>query len=163
MITKGAVVKAIPAQGKSVALVFTADEFGEGLSTITQILQKEQVQGSFFFTGRFYRNPAFTINIQELIKGRHYLGPHSDQHLLYADWKKRDSLLVSYQQFNEDLNKNLGAMETLGIRTELMLFYSAIRMVERQYCQLDQLERYGTGEFYTWHLYQCRLYLAGHG
>lgn len=123
VITKGAVVKAIPAQGKSVALVFTADEFGEGLPTITQILQKEQVQGSFFFTGRFYRNPAFTINIQELIKGRHYLGPHSDQHLLYADWKKRDSLLVSYQQFNEDLNKNLGAMETLGIRTERLRYF----------------------------------------
>lgn len=123
VISKGAVVKAIPAQGKSVALVFTADEFGEGLPAITKTLQKEQVQGSFFFTGRFYRNPAFTKNIQELIKGRHYLGPHSDQHLLYADWNKRDSLLVSYQQFNEDLNQNLGAIEGLGIQPERVRYF----------------------------------------
>lgn len=123
VISKGAVVKAVPVQGKSVALVFTADEFGEGLPAITQTLQKEQVQGSFFFTGRFYRNPSFTKNIKELIKGRHYLGPHSDQHLLYADWKKRDSLLVSYTQFNEDLNQNLRSMETLGIQPERVRYF----------------------------------------
>ncbi|MDD2793378.1 MAG: glycoside hydrolase family 9 protein [Sediminibacterium sp.] len=123
VISKGAVVKAVPAQGKSVALVFTADEFGEGLPAITATLQKEQVQGSFFFTGKFYRNPSFTKNIQELIKGRHYLGPHSDQHLLYADWNKRDSLLVSYHQFNEDLNQNLRSMEALGIQTERMRYF----------------------------------------
>ncbi|MBL7759831.1 MAG: glycoside hydrolase family 9 protein [Sediminibacterium sp.] len=123
VISKGAVIKAVPASGKSVSLVFTADEFGEGLPAITQTLQKEKVQGSFFFTGRFYRNPAFTKNIQELIKGRHYLGPHSDQHLLYADWNKRDSLLVSYTQFNNDLNQNFNAMKAFGIQPERVRYF----------------------------------------
>lgn len=123
VISKGAVIKAVPASGKSVSLVFTADEFGEGLPAITQTLQKEKVQGSFFFTGRFYRNPAFTKNIQELIKGRHYLGPHSDQHLLYADWNKRDSLLVSYTQFNNDLNQNFNAMKAFGIQPEQVRYF----------------------------------------
>lgn len=122
-ISRGAILKAVPVAGKSVALVFTADEFGEGLSAITQTLQKEKVQGSFFFTGRFYRNPSFTKNIQELIKDRHYLGPHSDQHLLYADWNKRDSLLVSYSQFNDDLNRNLLSMEALGIQTSGLRYF----------------------------------------
>ncbi|HJV20399.1 MAG TPA: glycoside hydrolase family 9 protein [Sediminibacterium sp.] len=121
--SRGAVVKAVPATGKSVALVFTADEFGEGLPSITQTLKKENVQGSFFFTGSFYRNPSFTKNIQELIKGRHYLGPHSDRHLLYADWNKRDSLLVSYTQFSDDLNRNLLSMEALGIQTDRLRYF----------------------------------------
>ena len=43
------------------------------------------------------------------------MGAHSDQHLLYADWKKRDSLLVTKQQFEDDLVANYRAMEQFGI------------------------------------------------
>jgi len=45
----------------------------------------------------------------------HYLGAHSDQHLLYCDWGKRDSLLVTRQQFVSDLLANYKAMERFGI------------------------------------------------
>jgi endoglucanase len=72
---------------KQLALVFTADEYGEGLSSIIQTLQQQNVKGSFFFTGRFYRNLEFKQAIKTLQQQGHYLGPHSDGHLLYCDWE----------------------------------------------------------------------------
>lgn len=48
-------------------------------------------------------------------KAGHYLGAHSDQHLLYCDWSKRDSLLVTEEQFRQDLHHNYQAMQEAGI------------------------------------------------
>jgi peptidoglycan/xylan/chitin deacetylase (PgdA/CDA1 family) len=45
----------------------------------------------------------------------HYLGPHSDKHLLYCDWTKRDSLLVSKEAFERDLRNNYAEMKKFGI------------------------------------------------
>lgn len=92
-------------------LVFTGDEFGEGMRTITRTLKKHQIRGSFFFTGRFFRNPQFSKSIKKLKKHGHYLGPHSDAHLLYCDWTNRDSLLVTKEMFREDMIRNLQAMD----------------------------------------------------
>ncbi len=114
---KGAVVKVNQIGTKTISLVFTADEFGDGLPFITNTLKQQQVPAAFFFTGRFYRNKHFAKNIQQLQQLGHYLGPHSDAHLLYCDWTKRDSLLVNYQEFSDDLNRNLIAMERVGINT----------------------------------------------
>lgn len=100
---------------KELSLVFTADEFGEGLSVIIQTLKEQKVKGGFFFTGRFYRNKAFSTSIQQLKNDGHYLGPHSDQHLLYCDWAKRDNLLVTKDSFNKDMAKNLSAMKAAGL------------------------------------------------
>jgi peptidoglycan/xylan/chitin deacetylase (PgdA/CDA1 family) len=49
------------------------------------------------------------------VEGGHYLGAHSDRHLLYCDWEKRDSLLVSRDQFIRDLEENYRAMFNYGI------------------------------------------------
>jgi peptidoglycan/xylan/chitin deacetylase (PgdA/CDA1 family) len=100
---------------KELALVFTADEYGEGLPTIIKTLQKAKVKGSFFFTGRFYRNKDFQKGIKKLAKEAHYPGPHSDQHLLYCDWNKRDSLLVTKDSFDNDITQNIGAMIAAGL------------------------------------------------
>lgn len=78
-------------------------------------MKKEKVKASFFFTGRFYNNKNFTKAIQGLKANGHYLGAHSNDHLLYAPWEKRDSLLVTRQQFNEDLAANYTAMKKYGI------------------------------------------------
>jgi peptidoglycan/xylan/chitin deacetylase (PgdA/CDA1 family) len=67
------------------------------------------VKGSFFFTGRFYRNNKSII--AQLNKGGHYLGPHSDNHILYNDWNNRDSLLVTHEQFDADMQNNLNTMQ----------------------------------------------------
>ena len=98
---------------KEIALVFSADEFGEGLPAIIKSLHKQNVKGSFFFTGRFYRNNNSII--QQLNKEEHYLGPHSNNHLLYNDWSKRDSLLVTHEQFVADMQKNLNTMQQQNI------------------------------------------------
>ncbi len=110
----GAVVRGDSTK-KEVALVFTADEYGEGIPAILQSLQKDSITGSFFFTGRFYRNPAFRQYVLQLQRDAHYLGPHSDQHLLYCDWSKRDSVLVSRDSFQVDLIHNIDMMKKLSI------------------------------------------------
>lgn len=100
---------------KQVALVFTGDEFGDGLPVITQTLQKQRILGSFFFTGRFYRNAAFKQSLLQLYNNGHYMGSHSNNHLLYNDWDKRDSLLVTQQQFTDDMLQSFKAIKALGI------------------------------------------------
>ncbi len=51
------------------------------------------------------------------------MGAHSDKHLLYCDWTKRDSLLVSKTEFMEDLRRNFEALATLGIpKNEARMF-----------------------------------------
>jgi peptidoglycan/xylan/chitin deacetylase (PgdA/CDA1 family) len=103
---------------KQIALVFTGDEFADGGNFITQTLQKEKVNSSFFLTGRFYRNIFFKTIVQQLKKSNHYLGAHSDQHLLYCDWSNRDSLLVEKNKFRQDLLANYTEMKEAGIKKE---------------------------------------------
>ena len=78
-------------------------------------MQQTGAKASFFFTGRFYRNKQFKPIIQRLKKDGHYLGPHSNEHLLYCDWNKRDSLLVTKEQFTNDLLRNYATMQAYGI------------------------------------------------
>lgn len=106
---QGAIVRGDSTK-KELALVFTADETGEGLTIIRHSLTREGVKAGFFFTGRFYRNASFTKEIRLLKKDGHYLGPHSDQHLLYCDWNKRDSLLVTKDSFEKDVRQNIAAI-----------------------------------------------------
>lgn len=100
---------------KDLALVFTGDEFGDGGESIVSELRKQQVPCSFFFTGNFYRNPDFKQIIHNLHKDGHYLGAHSDKHLLYCDWNKRDSLLINKEKFIQDLKNNYKVMKKFGI------------------------------------------------
>ena len=88
---------------KNIALVFTGDEFGDGGDFITLTLKDYNVKASFFLTGNFYRNEKFSPVIRELKNNGNYLGSHSDKHLLYCDWTKRDSLLISKKEFNKDI------------------------------------------------------------
>jgi endoglucanase len=97
-------------------LVFTGDTFAEGGDHIANTLKAKHVDASFFFTGNFYRNREFERLIKRLNSDGHYLGPHSDRHLLYCSWTNRDSLLVSRDQFTKDLLANYTAMEKFGIK-----------------------------------------------
>ena len=64
---------------------------------------------------RYYRNKQNKDLIRKLIIDGHYLGAHSDHHLLYADWNKRDSTLVSQKEFEIDLRANYDVMRSFGI------------------------------------------------
>ena len=88
---------------KKLALIFTGHEFNDGGTFISQTLKQHDINASFFFTGDFYRDPNNKALIQALAKNGHFLGNHSSKHLLYCDWKKRDSLLVTKNEFDEDL------------------------------------------------------------
>lgn len=122
VISHGAIIRGDTTQ-KNIALVFTADEFGDGAAFITKILKNRKIHGSFFFTGNFYRNPDFKSVIQKLKRNGHYLGSHSDKHLLYCTWEKRDSLLVSQEEFTNDLQNSYMEMQKFGINKEDALFY----------------------------------------
>jgi peptidoglycan/xylan/chitin deacetylase (PgdA/CDA1 family) len=96
-------------------IAFTGHEFAEGGEIIREALRGAGVKASFFFTGDFYRNPDHELLVEALKKEGHYLGAHSGGHILYADWGKRDSLLVTRAEFEEDLKNNFEAMHLLGI------------------------------------------------
>jgi endoglucanase len=113
-VVRGAIIRG-DTTARRLAIVFTGDEYADGGELIRQTLRKHRVPASFFLTGRFYRNPAFQSIIRNLKRDGHYLGAHSDNHLLYCDWGKRDSLLVNQMQFRNDLNQNYAAMQQYGI------------------------------------------------
>ncbi len=113
----GAIIRG-DSTNKKIALVFTGDEYADGGWYIPEVLKRDEVQASFFLTGNFYKNPAFRNIIRNLKAGGHYLGPHSDKHLLYCSWENRDSLLVTRQAFVADLQENYNAMAAFGISPE---------------------------------------------
>jgi len=121
-VTRGAIVRG-DSSVKKIALVFTGDEFGDGLSFITKTLSQQHVKASFFFTGRFYANDLFKPHIKQLHQDGHYLSTHSDQHLLYCDWEKRDSLLVSQDQFEKDMRESLHKLKLAGIDSSAIHYY----------------------------------------
>lgn len=53
-----------------------------------------------------------------MVKQKHYVGPHSDKHLLYASWEKRDSLLVSQKEFDEDIKANYRELAGFNVKPE---------------------------------------------
>ena len=64
-----------------------------------------KIKASFFLTGDFCRNKSNREIIEKLKTDGHYIGPHSDKHLLYCSWEKRDSLLVTKKEFLSDLEE----------------------------------------------------------
>ncbi|MCL6268069.1 glycoside hydrolase family 9 protein [Flagellimonas myxillae] len=103
---------------KQINLMFSADEFGDGADVILEVLEKHGVKASFFFTGNFYRNSDFNAFISEAKARGHYLGAHSDKHLLYNDWGEDKKRLVSQEEFQSDLAANYAVMEKFGIKKE---------------------------------------------
>ena len=116
-ITRGDTIR------KEIALVFTGHEFAEGGQAILKTLTQQNSRASFFFTGDFYRNPSFSALIFSLKEAGHYLGAHSDRHLLYCDWSQRDSLLVKKTEFIQDLLNNYREMERFGIEEEAAAYF----------------------------------------
>ena len=108
---------------RQISLVFTGHDFADGFQTVIEVLRSHHIKASFFLTGDFYRNRAFSGMIKTLRNEGHDLGAHSDKHLLYCDWNNRDSLLVSKSQFITDLKANYKAMSRFKIRPEKASFF----------------------------------------
>lgn len=110
---------------KIIYLVFSADEYGEGADQILSTLFREKIKGSFFLTGNFLRNPKFESAVKRMIADHHYVGPHSDRHLLYSPWEKRDSLLISKKQFDDDITANFGQLNKFGVQLKDVKYFVA--------------------------------------
>jgi endoglucanase len=113
----GAVVRG-DTSSRRMSLVFTGGSFADGGDYIRRVLREEGVKAGFFFTGDFYRTPEFAATIRGLVEDGHYLGPHSDRHLLYCDWNDRTKTLVGREEFRDDLAANFREMERFGIARE---------------------------------------------
>ena len=114
ILIKGGIVR-MDTSKKYIYLCFTAHDFSDGFDTITGTLNRHKVKASFFLTGDFCRNPANKKIINRLKNDHNYIGPHSDKHLLYCSWEKRDSLLVTQNEFLSDLDNNYRELAKSGI------------------------------------------------
>jgi endoglucanase len=111
---RGAIVRG-PRENRRLALVFTGHEFGEGGATILDELAKRRLKASFFLTGDFLVNTRFQALVRRIVVERHYIGPHSDRHLLYCEWGTGKKTLVSRDAFMTDLRANLDKIARLGV------------------------------------------------
>lgn len=114
----GAIVRS-DMQQKNIYLCFTGHDFYEGFDEVLSVLKNHKIQASFFLTGDFVRNHADLV--KSIAKDGHYIGAHSDKHLLYCDWEKRDSLLLTKAEIKADIQLNLEALENLGIRPKYFM------------------------------------------
>jgi len=112
-----------PRTKKQLALCFTGHEFAEGGETIASELRKHEAKASFFFTGDFLRATNHRPIVLRLLDDGHYLGPHSDKHLLYCPWDGPKKTLVTRDEFRSDLEANLQGLEAFGVkRTQIRFF-----------------------------------------
>jgi peptidoglycan/xylan/chitin deacetylase (PgdA/CDA1 family) len=121
-LNKGAIVR-MDTTKREVYLCFTAHDFSDGFDTIARTLHRHKIKASFFLTGDFCKNPVNKKIISGLKTDGHYIGPHSDKHLLYCSWEKRDSLLVTRSKFLTDLENNYKALANSGIEKKEALVF----------------------------------------
>ena len=119
---EGAIIRG-PVSEKRLALVFTADSYGEGLPLVLSTLQERQIKASFFLTGNFLRQPEFSPLVKKMIEDGHYVGAHSDRHLLYCDWQDRQKTLVSRSEFLSDLENNYIELARFGLNKETSPYF----------------------------------------
>jgi peptidoglycan/xylan/chitin deacetylase (PgdA/CDA1 family) len=115
---EGAIVRSDTSKN-NIYLCFTGHDFVEGFEYVLSILDKQKVKGSFFLTGDFVRN--YEVLVKDIAKNGHFVGAHSDKHILYCDWSNRDSLLHSENFIKQDILNNLYALKNLGIKSEYFM------------------------------------------
>ena len=108
----GGIIRTDPSV-RHIDFVFTAADKADGAERIISTLRKYNIKGGFFFTGEFFE--LYPDVVRRLVAEGHYVGSHSYGHLLYAPWGKRDSLLVTRQEFEEDMFKSYKVLRELGI------------------------------------------------
>jgi len=99
-----------PKDARRIAIVFTGHGYAEGTDTILGELLRHRGHASFFLTGAFLTNQQFTPFVRRMEAGGHYVGPHSDGHLLYCEWDTARKTLVTHDEFCTDLATNLAKL-----------------------------------------------------
>lgn len=104
---------------QEIFLVFTAHDFDEGYETVKESLSERKIKASFFFTGQYVKNNP--QKVRDLALEGHYIGPHSYDHLLYADWDTRETL-ISKNHFIKDLQRNIQIIRKCGVTHSIRYF-----------------------------------------
>jgi len=129
---EGAIIRG-STSAKRLAFVFTGHEFAEGGETILNEFSLHKGKGSFFLTGDFLANTNFGPFIRRIVQEGHYLGPHSDKHVLYCPWDGPKKTLVTREEFRADLAANLQKIEEAGFsRVQLRYFLPPYEHYNRQ-------------------------------
>jgi peptidoglycan/xylan/chitin deacetylase (PgdA/CDA1 family) len=103
---------------RQLAIVFTGHEFAEGAPAILDALAARRARASFFLTGTFLRDRGKADVVRRMVADGHYVGPHSDAHLLYAPWTGPKVTLVSRETFTIDRERNIEALTPFGGRDD---------------------------------------------
>lgn len=118
----GATVR-INTDKKVIHLIFSADSVFEGASSILNTLDNNKIKASFFLTGNCLRMKEHKETINKIIKKGHYVGGHSDKHLLYASWGNRGQSLVTSDSLINDLRQNMNELEKHGVKQSDVNYY----------------------------------------
>lgn len=90
-----------------VHFLFSADSTFEGGNFALDVMDSMAITGSFFFTGNFLERPENAAVVSRAVKEGHYVGMHSNRHLLLADWDRARTTLVTVDSMLRDLDSNL--------------------------------------------------------
>lgn len=120
--SEGAIVRG-PVDRKQIALVFTGHEFAESAGPILDVLDRRGMRASFFLTGDFLRDPEKARLVERMVRDGHYVGAHSNAHLLYAPWTGPKKTLVSREEFVKDLEANYAELARFGITRDKARYF----------------------------------------
>ena len=113
----GTIVRIEP-EKKVIYLCFTADANFNGAETVLKSLKKQKVKANFFLTGNCLRHEPNQDAIRRIVADGHYVGGHSDGHVLYCDWGPQRPTLMSADSIIADLRANYAELSRFGISRE---------------------------------------------
>lgn len=103
---------------EAVHIVFSADSTFEGGHFALDALRDAGATASFFFTGNFLRRPENAAVVRRAVTEGHYVGPHSDGHILLADWDRDRTPLVTPDSLLRDLARNYLELRRFGVNPD---------------------------------------------
>ena len=103
----------IPQKSKSPSYSLPPTKQTVPMPSSVPCLRSRGIKGGFFFTGEFYE--LYPDVVKRLLDEGHFVGSHSYGHLLYMPWEDRDSLLVTREEFENDMMKSYETLRKASI------------------------------------------------
>ena len=157
-LREGGIIRG-PISSRRLAIVFTGHGYAEGGETILNELARHKAKGSFFFTGEFLTNASLRPLIRRVVAEGHYLGPHSDKHVLYCPWEGPKKTLVTHAEFQADLESNLKKIEGFGVeRSQIRYFLPPYEYYNQEIVDWSKAMGLTVVNYHPRHPLECRLH-----